>query len=251
MGYREPIAARCEKCHAKDPNKASWDPYDQELIRYCEICHSVATLHRISPHVEDSPGWEAVGFYVSANTNHMDADPLVYRTWSALGPYLPEAGPGFSPDELCLGCHWVIMPEPPEVPPSAPVIDITTAGIQPNHGCCGDVAILRGEFFGDEPGAGYGVEMQRNGRVAWWEMPVYCWTDTLIEFEVPCRTLAPANYRVRGMTPQGTSNHVVFTLETISRSRSTTPASATALLDPEDLKLGGSGCFVGTAAYGS
>jgi hypothetical protein len=150
---------------------------------------------------------------------------------------------------VCLGCHWGVMPEQPEPPPSNPVIDITTAGIQPNHACCGALVVLRGEFFGDEPGAGYRVQVQRNRMGAWGDMPVYLWTDTLIKFGVPCWTLTPGNYWVSVMTPQGRSNLVVFTLETPESSLAVSSDSAVRSLELKGFELDG-GCFIATGGFG-
>jgi hypothetical protein len=226
MAFKGPASTECWKCHSKNPNNALWDPYDKELIRYCETCHSVTSLHGISPHVQGGPGWEAVGFHVSDNDNPTDAGPLAYRTWAAMGPYLLETAPGFTNDEMCLGCHeTTLMPQRPEAPPSSPVIDITTAGIQPNHGGCGAVVILRGEFFGDEHAAGHRVQMKRQGEDVVHDMPVYLWTDTLVRFEVPCWTLSSGNYQVRVMTPAGNSNRVNFTLTDRNKVAAISPAA--------------------------
>jgi hypothetical protein len=226
MGFKGPIAADCSRCHGKDPNKVSWDPYDKKLIRYCETCHSFKSLHvDIRPHMEGTSGWEAVGFHVLENNNPTDVDPVVYRTRSAVGPYIPEAVPGFSANEMCLGCHWIIMPESPEPPPSAPVIDITTAGIQPNHGCCGVLVALRGDFFGDEHGAGYRVQMKPKGDDEWHDMPVYLWTDTVIRCKIPCKIFSPGNYKVRVMTPAGNSNRVNFILTSRNAVSAISPAA--------------------------
>jgi hypothetical protein len=213
MAFKGSVSADCATCHSKDPNRASWDPYDKELIRYCEICHTMESLHGIGTHEDGTTGWQAVGFHVSNSNNPTDAEPVVYRTWGATGPYLPETAPGFTANEMCFGCHeTTMMPERPEAPLSGPVLDITTAGIQPNHGACGAVVNLRGEFFGDEHAAGHRVQMKLRDADVWHDMPVYLWTDTLIRFEVPCWTLAPGNYRVAVMTPTGKSNRVNFTL---------------------------------------
>ena len=96
MGWAGFVANQCYKCHSQDPNNPDWDPYNPELIRYCEICHSMGTLHRIGPHVQNHNGWEAVGFHVAGHPGESgcdEYDPTVYRTWDPTGPYTPEATP--------------------------------------------------------------------------------------------------------------------------------------------------------------
>lgn len=74
MAFKGDIASQCATCHSKDPNDSSWDPYDPELIRYCEICHDQASLHTIFPHVGPPGtgggiavyGWEATGFHTGS-----------------------------------------------------------------------------------------------------------------------------------------------------------------------------------------
>ncbi|MEW6379243.1 MAG: hypothetical protein AB1611_06515 [bacterium] len=212
MGFLGNVASECYRCHSQNPTNPSWDPFNPQLIRYCEICHSIATLHRIGPHVQNTNGWEAVGFHVSGSSDPTDYDPVRYRTWDLAGPYLPEAEPGFTADQQCFGCHGDNVPAPPPPPPSPPIIDDSAAGIQPSHGCCGAIVTLRGAYFGEEREEGYKVQL--NTGTEWIDMPVHAWTDTLIEFEVPCWTvIAPGNYDVKVVTPSGASNIRVFTIE--------------------------------------
>jgi PKD repeat protein len=217
MGFKGDVTSHCSKCHGQDPNEMFWDPYDPKLIRYCEICHSAASLHAIPGHIFQTYGWEAVGFHVDGGIDPTDLDPTIYRTWEKTGPYLPETQPGFSGNELCLGCHSNSISEPLPAPSYSPVIDTTSSGIQPNHALCGSRVVLRGEWFGGVYTAGYRVQMKSSfSGDLWMDMPVYSWTDTLIEFEVPCWIVEPGNYKVRVMTPTGMSNQVVFTLEGLS-----------------------------------
>jgi hypothetical protein len=54
--------------------------------------------------------------------------------------------------------------------------------------------------------------MKPEGEDGWSDMLVYSWTETRIEFKVPCWSLSPGNYKVRVVTPSGKSNRVNFTL---------------------------------------
>jgi|GEM_PF-1607360 len=212
MGFLGNVASECYRCHSLNPQSPSWNPFEQQLIRYCEICHSIGTLHRIGPHVKNTNGWEAVGFHVAGNSDPADLDPIRYRTWDSPS-YAPQVQPGFSADEQCFGCHGDNVPLlPPPPPPQVPVIDNSADGIQPSHGCCGAIVTLRGAYFGEEKAQGYKVQLYTG--TEWIDMPIHAWTDTLIEFEIPCwELLAPGNYNVRVVTPTGESNQRVFTLE--------------------------------------
>ncbi|MGA1874647.1 MAG: hypothetical protein ACMUIA_03460 [bacterium] len=226
MEFMGNVASECYQCHSQNPGNPSWDPYNPQLIRYCEICHSIGTLHRIRPHVQGTNGWASVGFHVPfENIDPTDEDPVRYRTWRQTGLYLPELFPGFTANQQCFGCHGDDIPTGPmpPVPVSPPIIEVSAAGIQPSHGCCGALVTLRGQCFGDEHAEGYSVQF-RYDVDTWMDMPIYSWTETLIEFEVPCWTLLPAgNYDVRVVTPAGTSNIRVFTIEDCSYSLDLTP----------------------------
>ena len=94
--------------------------------------------------------------------------------------------------------------------PCRPVIDQSPDGIRPMSGKCGTVVRLRGECFGEEQAAGHTVQLRSGDE--WIDMAIRSWADTLIEFDAPCETLGPGNYRVRVVTPNGTSNIKVFTV---------------------------------------
>ena len=213
MGFLGNVSTECYQCHSQNPGSSSWDPFNPQLIRYCEICHSISTLHRIEPHVKNTNGWAAVGFHVpSGNEDTEDYDPVRYKTWDTVGPYAPEEERGFTADQQCFGCHGDKVPQLPSILPSPPVIDDSSAGIRPSHGCCGVIVTLRGTCFGEDKAKGYKVRLSKG--TDWLDMPVRAWADTLIEFEVPCWTvIEPGNYKVRVVTPAGASNIRVFTLE--------------------------------------
>lgn len=210
MGFRGNMVRACYRCHSIDPNNPSWSVDDPELIRYCEICHDVASLHRIAPHVEGTSGWMATGFHVDGDS-HLEVDPEVYRTSDPTGPYQPEIVPGFSANEMCMGCHGdaIIGIAPP--PTGVPVID----SIGPAHGVCGAVVTLSGANFGPEHAQDHYVQFETSPD-HWIDLPIYSWTSTQIEFQVPCWEIGPGNYQVRVLAPHGVSNQLNFTVESIT-----------------------------------
>jgi hypothetical protein len=240
MGFLGDVSSQCYKCHSQDPNEPDWNPYNPELGRYCQLCHSMATLHRIGPHVNPHAGWVAVGFHVPEdNLVCDDVDPSVYRTGDLAGPAqierLDANGESYDPpeywgqvcgtvasfdneytaDDQCKGCHfdWLDDWPDPEVPPGPPVIDTSVEGLQPIAGSCGALITIRGRNFGSEHTVDRRVEFAPlPAGTPIYELPVHAWTDTLIEVELPCWTFAPGNYAIRVCTEVGCSNFRVFTV---------------------------------------
>jgi hypothetical protein len=198
MGFKGNVASQCWKCHSNDPNDPSWDPYNAELIRYCEICHDIGTLHTIFEHVGPPgtgggsavDGWEAVGFHVPATSGN----PTTYRTFEA--------------NEQCWGCHGNSVPAWEGDAPGAP----TLAAMTPDAGCPGALVELTGTNFGQVRVPGQdGVEM-RQAPGDWLELPIYSWADDRIVVEIPAWTFSPGNKRIRVFTEQGNTVYDVFTL---------------------------------------
>jgi hypothetical protein len=216
MGFKGNVAAQCGQCHCNDPYPPIWDPYDAELIRYCERCHDVPTLHMIFPHVGPPgtapeaayEGWQAVGFH--------DPDPGPDPT-----SYLGDNADGFTgtdnflQNEMCFGCHGG-GPDSYDFGEVVyrPVIRIKPRGINPSAVQALAQVELCGEYFGDTYGEYTRVEVKRRiDGTEWIDMPVFSWADDRVVFEVPCRTLTPGNYRVRILNEYGVSNQVVLTFE--------------------------------------
>jgi hypothetical protein len=209
---------RCYLCHGMDPNDTSYDPYNPELIRYCEKCHDIGTLHTIQPHVQGDNGWEATGFHVGGS-----AVPTTYRSFSA--------------NEMCFGCHADMIPTDPPVvglcTGAVPVV-VNAKGMEPTSGACSTIVTLRGTNFGEEQFEDSYVQMRGPGTPynshPWTNMPVYSWTDTQIEFEIPCEgaaALAAGNYQVRVNNACGHSPNSahVFSLKNWGTVLSISPAT--------------------------
>ena len=250
MGFKGDVASDCSKCHSQDPDNPSWDPYNPELGRYCQICHSMRTLHTIEPHVAQHPGWFPVGFH--ANDNDLDGlidediidtldndgdgyvdedpvgtlgpDPFVYATWAVQCPGSPEQTPGYTADMQCWGCHADSVPPYSGDIGCEPFIDLGPEGLIPIAGSCGLQVTIRGGCFGEEQTVGRSVELKIAPGV-WIQMPVHAWTDNVIEWEVPCWTLAAGNYKVRVATEEGNSNALNFTVKDHPTLTGISPAS--------------------------
>jgi hypothetical protein len=210
MGLRGDVANECIQCHADDINEPDPDYTNPELIRYCETCHSVGTLHGIFAHVGPAggdgtdtvvEGWQAVGFHAPGT-----GDPVEYRPFQA--------------NEMCFSCHpggpvpWV-----PGERLRIPAININPQGINPTSGMEYALVELTGEAFGETYGEGKAVQFKkRPDGDTWIDMPIQSWAEDSIVFQIPCRTLTPGNYRVRvyneGSSPLNHySNQVGFTFK--------------------------------------
>jgi hypothetical protein len=211
------------------------------------------TLHNIGPHVSAHNGWAPVGWQVDDDGDTLiDEDPPQsiydpftdeldpgefglleqYNTWDPTtpaqgGPCAPEVMPGYTADQQCWGCHGDDVPPWQDEDLDWPSIDNDVEGIQPIAGSCGVYVTLRGNNFGSEHIVGRGVWLDLIGDGLWTpvDMPIHAWTDTLIEFEIPCWQLAKGNYRVYVYTEVGTSNFRVFTVNDHPTVLSVTPES--------------------------
>jgi hypothetical protein len=219
VGSAANFTGYCEKCHSADPHDEIWDPANPELIRYCELCHGCLVLMTNPQHMNDSSNWEAVGFHAP----DPDTEPTGYRL--------------FYETEKCFACHpGGTVPEPPPLitvcfgyGPDAPAID-HVGGISPVAGGCGAFVTLRGENFGLEQYEDSFVQMRKSNSHPWTNIPVLSWTQTQIEFEIPCGTLVKGNYRVRVYQGCGEgSNEVGFAL-TESHIFSPTPGPCSAVI---------------------
>ncbi len=196
MGFKTSFGAQCGSCHADDPNAQGWDPYNSELIRYCETCHDHPTLHTV--HLTgDQNAWEAIGFHAGGG----GPEPPSYRT--------------FPVQEACWECHEG-FPEP-SGRSCSPAIRMNPQGITPSAGPATFLVELTGECFGDTHGEGQAVQLKnRVDGGAWIDMPIDSWSHDRVVFDVPCLTLTPGNYWVRvhnedSLPSNPNSNQVVFT----------------------------------------
>lgn len=192
MDWHGTVAAKCANCHANDPGDPSWDPNDPILIRYCERCHDIASLHRIAGHVDQVEIWN--GFMYGNNERAWEAaelngynDARIYRA--------------FTGNERCVGCHGdgLSTYEPPYDCTTAPVI----SSISPNAGEPGAVVVITGTGFGEDvtevPGVGKAaIEMSGTGTGGVWvSLPIVSWTNTEVSFRLPAWVFPVGNYMVR------------------------------------------------------
>jgi len=192
-------ASGCDRCHGGDPNDPGWDPFNPELIRYCETCHDLNTLHLIPAHGGGpdpgdgvaAMGWEATGFHVNGSS---ELEPAFYRS--------------FTRNEVCFSCHSGGPPTPYFYTlEHSPAIQIEAGGIFPNSASAAGLVAITGEHFGEAYGAGRALQLKkRSAGAAWIELPdfvVRAWTDMDITFQIPYATLTPGNYEVRVRNQDG------------------------------------------------
>ena len=217
MGAKGNMASQCWKCHADDPNDPAYDPDDPELIRYCEICHDLSTLHSIFAHVGPpgfyggpaAEGWGAAGFHVAGSTSDI---PTVYRG-NGLIPFGTSPSEYFEANEQCFGCHG------DNVPPMGcggllvPVL----RGVSPNAARPAGLIELQGSNFGDIRTDGEdGVYLKGPSTGGAWQADVgvtyNSWSDDLVIIEIKAWDLAPGNYSIRVFNEAGISPKKTFTI---------------------------------------
>jgi len=184
------IGFECSACHLGDPNNLSCN--DPMLIRYCEECHSIASLHSIGEHMSENNGWGAVA--------DPDGEPSLYRT--------------FQGNENCMACHGGTVQDYTGGLLYKPAIDMNLWAISPPAGSLHVIVTLRGQNFTDQQAIDRSVELRpTDSSDPWKSMPIVSWTDTLIEWSLPCWAFAPGNYDVTVKTEAGRSNKRVFTVK--------------------------------------
>lgn len=180
----------CATCHLGDTNNLSCN--DPILIRYCEGCHSIASLHSIGAHMAESDGWEAVA--------DPDGEPSLYRT--------------FASNEKCLACHGGAVQDYTGGLLNKPAIDMSVGGIQPTAGSVGALVTLRGQNFTNQHTIDRTVELRpTDSSEPWKSVHILSWTENAIEWYFSCWTFAPGNYDVTVKTEAGRSNKRVFTVK--------------------------------------
>jgi len=188
------VSTDCARCHSQDPDDPSWDPYNAELIRYCETCHGMGSLHTIEAHVGDwvtlpgdplDPdavrGWEAVGFHLPdlSNTDTTDQAPTTYKVFTA--------------NEQCYGCHANQLPT---WMPQAPAVAPSISSISPQIGTDYAEVTIYGDNFGNQKLSTSSVKIKLTSGTTWSEVPVVSWTSNVIEFQMPSWTYSTGNYYV-------------------------------------------------------
>jgi hypothetical protein len=210
------LASQCWKCHGNDPSGPIYDPYDAELIRYCEICHDVTTLHTIFPHVGPSSiyggpaaeGWEAAGFHAGGSTSGI---PTVYRGNNA-DSWPTNPNNYFEANEMCFGCKESV----PAYQGDSLAIPVV-GRVSPNAARPTGSIELHGSNFGDirTPGED-GVYLKGPSTGGEWQADVgiahSSWSDELVIIEIKAWDLAPGNYNIRVFSELGTSPKKAFTI---------------------------------------
>jgi hypothetical protein len=221
MGFKGNVAAQCWKCHANDPNDPSWNPYDEELIRYCEICHDVSTLHTIFPHVGPpgtgnkgaAEGWEAVGFHAGGGGD----TPTSYVGNTASGITNSDS---FLQNEMCWGCHGDDVPAYVGETTSSPNPTLMT----PMAACPTAQVEITGSNFVIEKTEDRGVKLKEG--TSYIDVPIYSWTDTRIVFELPAWTFTPGNHKVKVYTEFGANSTLPkLTVKDCASPKTITPDS--------------------------
>ena len=243
----------CMLCHGDPPE---FDPDDPYLIRYCQTCHSVYSLHSIAGHAVVEPDplpydgywydedevWTEITQEERCLACHGDGGGPAPDTmaWVSqdVGTYDTTYSQLSEPD--CRACHGENLADRHHAlidctdPQSPPVIDTNACGgMSPVAGVRLANVTLTGTEFGDNQESAlfcgdYKVQMKEGD--AWIDIPVTAWTETLLDWTLPPWTFAPNEYHnIRVITPTGTSNErqfYVLPTPTVSRIEDDSGADA-------------------------
>lgn len=169
------VYPKCYNCHGTNPDTdPSWDPENPYLIRMCENCHDVGTLHGIAEHVTYGiGGLNQGGYTVNSVLNNV-----------------------VTANEKCVACHGDVLPL---LPPSVPVVPSITT-LEPDFGSPGIVTTIYGSNFGQKLNNDRVLQGQKDmltGNWVYTEVPIYSWSETQIQFKVPGWTFQPGDTRVK------------------------------------------------------
>jgi hypothetical protein len=188
----------CAACHAYPDGHPGADPTEPVLIRYCERCHSPASLHAVRAHVDAFEGME--GPRLAYNSSGWEAAELSGSEDATI--YRP-----FSREERCAGCHGSVPEGEPATSPVLPYLDsLSPASAEP-----GTNLTLSGSGFGGQFDPGCRVQIRVAGSSSWLDLPPATWESNQISVRLPYWGLPEGNHYVRILTPAGTSNELVFT----------------------------------------
>jgi hypothetical protein len=216
MGTKGNVADDCTDCHANDPNLPAWDPEDPELIRYCERCHDIGTLHTIFAHVGPpgtdggaaAEGWEAVGFHAPG----LDGDPPTTYRGNGLDGFGASPSKYFEANEMCFGCHGDNVPAYEGDSLAVPILN----SVSPRSACPTGLIELSGSNFGDIRTPGEDGVLLKGPLPAgtWQEVGVayYSWSDDLVIIQITPWDLVPGNYNVKVFNETGTSGKLAITV---------------------------------------
>jgi hypothetical protein len=165
------VFQKCYNCHASASyNNPDWNPDNPYLIRMCENCHSMDSLHSIKEHITTNTIYTVGG--------------LLNQTVTAT--------------EKCMACHSGNLPIGlPDITATIPVID----RIEPNFGPPGTVVNIipaSGQCWDEDPVNGlcsFGLKMtgdkvimaqkDKLGNWYWVNVPINSWSEHLIQINVP------------------------------------------------------------------
>lgn len=177
------VSYKCYNCHAWSPSSSpDWNPNNPFLIRYCENCHSMDSLHSIPEHV--STNW----IY--------RIDGVANRTLTAI--------------DKCVACHGdYVQSEPTPQPVDVPVIDHLESNFGP-PGINVDIIPAEGTCWNEDPLYGkcsFGLKMEGDavkigqmdveGNWDWVDASVNTWTEQRIQIKIPTQVSQPGKARVK------------------------------------------------------
>jgi hypothetical protein len=212
------VSYKCYNCHASSPSHSpDWNPANPFLIRFCENCHSMDSLHSIPEHV---------------STNH------IYRVGGVGNQTVTTI-------EKCVACHGDSEePDPPDVPPlpaDVPIVD----HLEPNFGPPGiavDIIPAIGACWNEDPYYGlcsFGVmnsgdavrigQKDADDSWNWMDAQINSWSEHRIQIVIPTtiltQTLEEGKIRIEVYNEGvGSSPYKIFSVRNSPVIHSLTPS---------------------------
>ncbi len=187
---------KCYNCHSASPDSSpDWNPNNPYLIRFCENCHDIGSLHNIQEHVNDNDIYRVGGIgnqLVTTNTKCV----ACHRNYMAYLPPKPIDIPQISHISPSFGPPGIIM------------------NILPASGICFNEDPVNGLCsFGQKMNGDAVIMGQKdvNGNWYWVNVSIESWSEHLIQIKVPKQTFQPGKTAVRVKKElAGTSAFKVF-----------------------------------------
>jgi hypothetical protein len=180
------VSDKCYYCHASSPgSNPDWSPNNSYLIRFCENCHSMDSLHNIPEHVSTNHIYRINGIgdrtltsiekCVACHGDYGDTDPSELPPLPADIPVIDHLEPDFGPPGIAVN----IIPAMYICWNEDPLYGLCSFGLMNN---------------GDDVKIG---QKDTEGNWNWTDAPINSWAEHLVQIRIPTQTLQPGKIRIK------------------------------------------------------